>query len=185
MAGSAGAGRNCDGDDNYFVGASCDDGRAPPITTCVGGRITIDGNAMVEGKIEQGIGGMRSGAFRFVIGGDGLLFHTILNLEHAQLGFQTTNVTEFTAMPADAAGFGNLAVSAEEKQPSTSIAALTYEAALERVRAVPGVEEAAVMSAPPLSGVALGEISKSLGGQKIQGISRARYLQLSADDTSG
>jgi putative ABC transport system permease protein len=44
----------------------------------------------------------------------------------------------------------------EEKQPSTSIAALTYKPALERVRAVPGVEEAALMSALPLSGVNLG-----------------------------
>jgi putative ABC transport system permease protein len=96
----------------------------------------------------------------------GLLFHTILNLEHAQLGFQTTNVTAFTAMPADAAGFGNLAVSAEEKQPSTSISALTYKPALERVRAVPGVEDAALMSALPLSGVNLGGNFEVVGKPK-------------------
>jgi putative ABC transport system permease protein len=86
----------------------------------------------------------------------GLLFHTILNLEHAQLGFQTVNVTAFTAMPADAAGFGNLAVSAEEKQSAPSVASVIYRPALERVRAVAGVEEAALMSALPLSGVNLG-----------------------------
>jgi putative ABC transport system permease protein len=96
----------------------------------------------------------------------GLLFHTILNLEHAQLGFQTVNVTEFTAMPADAAGFGNLAVSAEEKQPSASIAALTYKPALERMRAVPGVEDATLMSALPLSGVSLGGNFEVVGRPK-------------------
>ena len=43
--------------------------------------------------------------------GTGLLFHTLWNLGKARLGFETANVTTFTAMPADAAGFSAMAVS--------------------------------------------------------------------------
>ncbi len=96
----------------------------------------------------------------------GLLFHTLLNLEHAQLGFQTVNVTAFTAMPADAAGFGNLAVSAEEKQSAPSVASVIYRPALERMRAVPGVEEAALTSSLPLGGVNLGGNFEVIGRPK-------------------
>ncbi|MFZ0820904.1 MAG: ABC transporter permease [Candidatus Acidiferrales bacterium] len=96
----------------------------------------------------------------------GLLFRTLLNLEHARLGFVTTNVTSFTAMPADAAGFANLAVSTEQKQPSSSIATLTYQPALARIRALPGVEDAALVSALPLSGVDLGGDFEVVGRPK-------------------
>ncbi|MGI8772469.1 MAG: ABC transporter permease, partial [Acidobacteriaceae bacterium] len=41
----------------------------------------------------------------------GLLFRTLWNLEHTRLGFDVTRVTGFSAMPADATGFGNMAVS--------------------------------------------------------------------------
>jgi putative ABC transport system permease protein len=114
------------------------------------------GTKSSRGRLSRGLVAGEVALSVLLLVATGLLFHTLLNLEHAQLGFQTVNVTEFTAMPADAAGFGNLAVLPEEKQPSTSIAALTYKPALERVRAVPGVEEAALMSALPLSGVNLG-----------------------------
>jgi predicted permease len=96
----------------------------------------------------------------------GLMFHTLLNLEHAQLGFETASVSSFTAMPADAAGFGNLAVSAEEKQSVPSIAAVIYKPVLEKIRAVPGVREAALASAPPISGVDVGGNFEVLGRPK-------------------
>jgi len=83
----------------------------------------------------------------------GLLFHTLWNLEHTHLGFDVTRVTSFTAMPADAAGFANLGVSESDKPAPTSVATLFYQPVLERMRQVPGVQEAALITTPPLSGV--------------------------------
>ncbi len=85
--------------------------------------------------------------------GTGLLVHTLWNLQHAQLGFTTSRVTTFSAMPADAAGFANLAVSADVEHAPPSVATLVYEPVLDRMRALPGVEGAAVITSPPLSGV--------------------------------
>jgi putative ABC transport system permease protein len=83
----------------------------------------------------------------------GLLFRTLWNLEHARLGFDMTRVTSFTAMPADATGFGNMSV-AEESQPgSPHIATLFYQPVLERMRTLPGFQDAALVTAPPFSGV--------------------------------
>ena len=85
--------------------------------------------------------------------GTGLLFHTLWNLEQARLGFDTERVTTFTAMPADAAGFSNMAVSADTANAPVSVATLVYRPILDRMRHVPGVEDAALVTAPPLSGV--------------------------------
>ena len=65
--------------------------------------------------------------------GTGLLFHTLWNLERAQLGFNTTRVTAFTAMPADAAGFSEMAVSENTGNAPVSIATLIYLPVLERI----------------------------------------------------
>ena len=83
----------------------------------------------------------------------GLLFHTLWNLEHSKLGFDVTRVSTFTAMPADASGFGNMGVSKNNGPAPTSIATLFYRPTLERMRHVPGVQEAALISSPPLSGI--------------------------------
>lgn len=83
----------------------------------------------------------------------GLLFHTLWNLEHTRLGFDVTRVSTFTAMPADASGFGNMSVSKKDEPAPTSIATLFYQPTLERMRHVPGVQEAALISSPPLSGI--------------------------------
>ncbi|HET9165282.1 MAG TPA: ABC transporter permease [Candidatus Angelobacter sp.] len=83
----------------------------------------------------------------------GLLFHTLWNLEHSKLGFDVTRVSTFTAMPADASGFGNMSVSKKDEPAPTSIATLFYRPTLERMRHVPGVQEAALISSPPLSGI--------------------------------
>jgi putative ABC transport system permease protein len=82
----------------------------------------------------------------------GLLFRTLWNLEHSQLGFGVTHVTTFSAMSADSGGFVSMAVSEDNSNAPTSIATLVYEPVLERVRHIPGVEGAALISTPPLFG---------------------------------
>ena len=99
----------------------------------------------------------------------GLLFHTLWNLEHARLGFDVTRVTSFTAMPADAAGFTNMGVSKPTNAASTSIATLFYQPTLERIEHLPGVQEVALVSSPPLSGINMNTSFKILGRPEIPG----------------
>jgi len=93
----------------------------------------------------------------------GLLFHTLWNLEHANLGFNVERVTSFTGMPADAAGFGNMAVSESSAAVPASIAVTVYAPALERLRALPGIQGAALITAPPFSGFHLGSSFDVIG----------------------
>jgi putative ABC transport system permease protein len=83
----------------------------------------------------------------------GLLLHTLWNLQHTDLGFTTERITGFTVMPADAAGFSNMAVSADTNNAPVSVAVSAYGPVLDRLRNAPGVEEAALVTAPPLSGI--------------------------------
>ncbi|HEY3988931.1 MAG TPA: ABC transporter permease [Acidobacteriaceae bacterium] len=83
----------------------------------------------------------------------GLLFHTLWNLQHTDLGFTTERITGFTAMPADAAGFSGMAVSTDTEHAPVSIAVTAYGPVLDRLRHAPGVEDAALITAPPLSGI--------------------------------
>ena len=83
----------------------------------------------------------------------GLLFHTLWNLQHTDLGFTTERITGFTVMPADAAGFSSMAVSADTEHAPVSVAVTTYGPVLDRLRHAPGVEDAALVTAPPLSGI--------------------------------
>jgi putative ABC transport system permease protein len=85
--------------------------------------------------------------------GTGLLFHTLWNLQHAPLGFGVTRVTTFTATSEDSAGFASMAVSQETSNAPASVATLVYAPVLERMRHLPGVESAALISTPPLSGM--------------------------------
>ncbi|MGB2666879.1 MAG: ABC transporter permease [Candidatus Acidiferrum sp.] len=85
--------------------------------------------------------------------GTGLLFHTLWNLQHAPLGFAVTRVTTFTAMPEDAAGFSGMAVSEDTTSAPASVGTLIYAPVLERMRHLPGVESAALITMPPLSGM--------------------------------
>ena len=96
----------------------------------------------------------------------GLLFHTLWNLEHAKLGFDMTRVTSFTAMPADAAGFANMAVTQQGNAVETSVATLFYHPTLERLRHVPGVQEAALISAPPLADINMNTSFEVVGRPK-------------------
>ena len=93
----------------------------------------------------------------------GLLFRTLWNLEHTRLGFNVTRVTAFTAMPADATGFGNMAVSQDTAHAPVSVASLVYAPVLERLRQLPGVQDAALTTAPPLSGIDMHTSFRVLG----------------------
>jgi putative ABC transport system permease protein len=88
--------------------------------------------------------------------GTGLLFRTLWNLEQSRLGFETEHITMFTAMPADAAGFSQMAVSEDTEHAPASVAVLTYQPVLERMRQAPGIESAALATAPPLEGMNVG-----------------------------
>jgi len=92
----------------------------------------------------------------------GLLFRTLWNLEHARLGFDATRVTSFSAMPADATGFGNMNVT-EEAQSRPSIANQIYQPLIQRLKSLPGFQDAALTTAPPFSGVSLGSSFTILG----------------------
>ena len=93
----------------------------------------------------------------------GLLFHTLWNLEHTRLGFDVSRVTSFTAMPADASGFANMSVSQANEAAPTSVATLFYRPTLERIRQMPGVQEAARITSPPLSGINMNTSFKIVG----------------------
>ncbi|HEV7551883.1 MAG TPA: ABC transporter permease, partial [Candidatus Angelobacter sp.] len=60
----------------------------------------------------------------------GLLFHTLWNLEHTNLGFDVARVTSFTAMPADASGFANMNVASSNEPAPISVATLFYRPTL-------------------------------------------------------
>ena len=93
----------------------------------------------------------------------GLLFHTLWNLQHTDLGFTTERVTGFTVMPSDAAGFSGMSVSADTEHAPVSNAVTTYGPVLERLRNAAGVEDAALVTAPPLSGIEMGTSLRIVG----------------------
>jgi putative ABC transport system permease protein len=93
----------------------------------------------------------------------GLLFHTLWNLEHAKMGFDVSRVTSFTAMPADAAGFANMSVSQPSDKALVSVATQFYRPTLESMRQMPGVQDAALITCPPLSGINMNTSFKILG----------------------
>jgi len=95
--------------------------------------------------------------------GTGLLFRTLWNLEQSHLGFETEHVTTFTAMPADAAGFSGMSVSEDTQNAPASVATITYQPVLERIRQLPGFEAAAMATSPPLSGMDLHSSFEILG----------------------
>jgi putative ABC transport system permease protein len=111
------------------------------------------GSHSVSGKLSGGLVAGEVALSTLLLVGTGLLFHTLWNLEKSQLGFDAARVTKFTAMPADAAGFSGMAVSEVGGNTPLSIATLTYQPVLDRVREVPGIDSAALITAPPLSGV--------------------------------
>ena len=109
------------------------------------------GSHSVKGRISGWLVAGEVALSTLLLVGTGLLFHTLWNLEKLELGFDTAHVTTFTVMPADAAGLSNLAVSADAEHAAASVATITYEPVLDRIRHLPGVASAALITTPPLS----------------------------------
>src|SRR5579859_2321927 len=124
------------------------------------------GARSVGGKLSGGLVASEVAFSTLLLVGTGLLFHTLWNLERSRLGFETANITTFTAMPADAAGFSNMAVSEPGGNAPPSVATLTYQPVLDRVRQAPGIESAALTSAPPLSDTNVGSSFEIVGQPK-------------------
>jgi putative ABC transport system permease protein len=124
------------------------------------------GSRSVGGKLSSGLVAAEVALSTLLLVGTGLLFHTLWNLQKSHLGFETAHITTFTAMPADAAGFSGLAVSEDTANAPASIATLIYQPVLDRIRQVPGVESAALASAPPLSYMDLSSSFDILGEAK-------------------
>jgi predicted permease len=113
------------------------------------------GSKSVGGKLAGWLVAGEVALSTLLLVGTGLLFRTLWNLEQSTLGFETAHITTFSAMPADAAGFSGMAVSTDTQNAPASVAVITYEPVLERIRQIPGVESAALATSPPLSGMDL------------------------------
>jgi putative ABC transport system permease protein len=86
--------------------------------------------------------------------GSGLLFHTLWNLEDSNLGFDASHVTTFAAIPSNAS-FRQVAAPRETENTEASLATITYVPILDRIREIPGVTNAALITTPPLSGAGI------------------------------
>jgi predicted permease len=111
------------------------------------------GSRSVGGKLSGMLVAGEVALSTLLLVGAGLLFHTLWNLEQAHLGFETEHIATFSVMPADAAGFSNMAVSADTGHAPVSVNTLVYQPMIERIRQTPGIASAALATAPPLSGV--------------------------------
>jgi predicted permease len=139
------------------------------------------GSRTVGGKLSGALVAAEVALSTLLLVGTGLLFHTLWNLGKARLGFETANITTFTAMPADAAGFSAMAVSEDTTNAPVSVATLTYQPALERIRRVPGIESAALITASPLSGWDLSSNFKIVGQPDDPNPPVARVTAVSGD----
>ena len=124
------------------------------------------GSRSVSGKLSGCLVAGEVALSTLLLVGTGLLFHTLWNLEQARLGFTTGHVTTFTAMPGDAAGFSGMTVSEDTANAPVSVAALVYQPVLDRMRQVPGVESAALVTSPPLGGTDINSSFDILGQPK-------------------
>ena len=102
------------------------------------------GSRAVSGKLSGWLVAGEVALSTLLLVGTGLLFHTLWNLQKSRLGFDTARVTEFTATPADSAGFAAMAVTEDTGNVKPTVATLTYLPTLERIREAPGVESAAM-----------------------------------------
>jgi putative ABC transport system permease protein len=121
------------------------------------------GARTVGGRLSGGLVAAEVALSTLLLVGTGLLFHTLWNLERSRLGFETANLTTFTASPAESTGFSGMAVSEDTGNAAPSIATLVYQPILERIRQVPGVQRVALATAPPLSGMQLSSSFEIVG----------------------
>jgi predicted permease len=152
----------------------------PQLALQAGSRGT--GSRTVSGKLSGALVAGEVALSTLLLVGTGLLFHTLWNLEQSHLGFDVEHLTTFSVMPADAAGFSGMAVSQDTAHAPASVATLVYEPMLDRVRHVPGVQSAALVTAPPLSGFNVGT-SFDIVGHPVSGPDKphARITAVSAD----
>ncbi|HLH04212.1 MAG TPA: ABC transporter permease [Bryobacteraceae bacterium] len=92
-----------------------------------------------------------------------LLFRTLYHLENKDLGFAVSKVVSFTATPPSSSGY--LGGGSADKAGSGAAALALYSQVLERLRALPGVERAALASSIPFDGVDMSS-SFELNGEK-------------------
>jgi len=152
----------------------------PQLALQAGSRGT--GSRTVSGRLSGALVAGEVALSTLLLVGTGLLFHTLWNLEQSHLGFDVEHLTTFSVMPADAAGFSGMAVSQDTAHAPASVATLVYEPMLDRVRHVPGVQSAALVTAPPLSGFNVGT-SFDIVGHPVSGPDKphARITAVSAD----
>ena len=140
------------------------------------------GSRSVSGRLSGALVAGEVALSTLLLVGTGLLFHTLWNLEQARLGFTAEHVTTFTAMPADAAGFSNMAVSTDLANAPVSVATLVYQPMLDRIEHEPGVESAAIITTPPLSGMDVNSSFEIVGQAKNPKINlNTRVAAVSAD----
>jgi len=124
------------------------------------------GSRSVSGKLSGWLVAGEVALSTLLLVGTGLLFHTLWNLQQSRLGFETAHVTTFVAMPADSAGFSSMGVAEDDGNVHPSVATLTYEPILENIRHLPGVQSAASVTSPPLSGMDVGTSFEVVGQAK-------------------
>ena len=124
------------------------------------------GSRSVSGKLSGWLVAGEVALSTLLLVGTGLLFHTLWNLQKSRLGFETAHITTFVAIPADSAGFSSMEVSEDDGNAHPSVATLTYEPILEHIRHLPGVQSAASVTSPPLSGMDVGTSFEMVGQAK-------------------
>jgi predicted permease len=84
----------------------------------------------------------------------GLMFRTLYNLQHIQLGFEEDNITGFIAFPGSAAGFFSVKQS-QSTDENDSIALRRYLPLQDKLRHLPGVIDAGFASVIPFENIDL------------------------------
>jgi predicted permease len=113
----------------------------------------------------------------------GLLFHTLYNLQHQPLGFETRRVITFTATPPDSLGYLAFQAALQSpgaNAPAASIADRIYSPLLERLRHLPGVRAAALASSTPLDDVNFNTSFNILGQPKNEHVKNEKNTQIRA-----
>jgi putative ABC transport system permease protein len=127
------------------------------------------GTRTVSGRLSGALVAGEVALSTLLLVGTGLLFHTLWNLEQVRLGFDVERVTTFSAMPSDAAGFSAMQVAQQTANPPASVAVLTYEPMLQIIRHLPGVQDTALITTPPLNGFGVNTSFDIVGQAKTPG----------------
>jgi predicted permease len=101
------------------------------------------GNKLFKTRIGGWLVGAEVALSALLLIAAGLLFRTLWGLEHTRLGFATTNLSSFVAMPAD---------NSTGASPA-SLATTVYQPLLDGLHHTPGFQDAALVSEPPFSGL--------------------------------